>query len=181
VNSIPEFEQYPFRIEPLPSDEGGGFVIRFPDLPGCLSDGETHMEAIANGREAFQAWVEAQLEDGKPVPRPNEAGEPAKFLQRLPKYLHAQLIERAAQEGVSMNSLVTVFVAEGLAMRDAHRRVETSVGRVQDAESVRKYAAGGTERVQARMARKGAKRLGRKDVQANPGARRKSSVNKVGG
>lgn len=147
MSTIPEFEKYPFRIEPLPAVEGGGFVIRFPDLPGCMSDGETYAEAIANGREAFQAWVEAQLEDGKPVPRPNEGGEPAKFLQRLPKYLHARLIERAAQEGVSMNSLVTVFVAEGLAMRDAYRRIETPVAGVRDGPHVSEYAPARTELV----------------------------------
>mgnify|MGYP001765184377 CR=1 FL=1 len=38
-------------VEPLPEDEGGGFVIRFPDLPGCLSDGATYEETIANGRD----------------------------------------------------------------------------------------------------------------------------------
>lgn len=132
-DNIPAFEQYPFRVEPLPADEGGGFVIRFPDLPGCLSDGDSVDEAIANGREAFAAWMEAQLEDGQPAPRPNDGGEPAKFVQRLPKYLHVRLMERAAQEGVSMNALVTAFVAEGLAGRDAYRHAVAPVAGVQDA------------------------------------------------
>ena len=88
MSNLPEFEKYPFRVEPLPEDEGGGFAIRFPDLPGCLSDGATYEETIANGREAFQAWMEAQVEDGKPVPQPHGSGEAAKFVQRLPKYLH---------------------------------------------------------------------------------------------
>ena len=42
--------------------------------------------------------MEAQIEDGKPVPQPNEEGEPAKFVQRLPQYVHAQLMERAARK-----------------------------------------------------------------------------------
>lgn len=132
MSHVPEFDQYPFRVEPLPANEGGGFVIRFPDLPGCLSDGATVEETIANGREAFAAWVEAQLEDGQPVPRPHEGGEPAKFVQRLPKYLHARLMERAAREGVSMNTLVTAFVAEGLAGRDVYRHASAPVMGVQD-------------------------------------------------
>ena len=132
MSKIPEFEKYPFKVEPLPEDEGGGFVIRFPDLPGCMSDGATYEEAIANGREAFKVWMEAQIEDGLPVPQPHGAGEPAKFVQRLPKYLHARLMERAAQEGVSMNSLVTTFVAEGLAGREPYRRAAGPVGGVQD-------------------------------------------------
>jgi antitoxin HicB len=132
VNNTPEFERYPFNVEPLPKDEGGGFVIRFPDLPGCMSDGATYAEAIANGREAFKAWMEAQVEDGRPVPQPHGAGEPAKFVQRLPKYLHSRLMERAAQEGVSMNSLVTTFVAEGLAGREPYRHAPGRAAGVQD-------------------------------------------------
>lgn len=145
MSNIPEFENYPFRIEPLPADEGGGFVIRFPDLPGCMSDGGTYDEAIANGREAFQAWMEAQIADGRPVPQPNAANEPAKFVQRLPKYLHAQLIERAAQEGVSMNSLVTAFVAEGLAVRHGPRPAAAPVVGVQDAPRSGGYGEGRNE------------------------------------
>lgn len=124
MSSIPEFERYPFRIDPLPADEGGGFVIRFPDLPGCMSDGETFEEAIANGREAFQAWMEAQIEDGRSVPEPYGAGESAKFVQRVPQHIHAQLIQRAANEGVSMNTLVTTFIVEGLAAREAKQRFD---------------------------------------------------------
>ena len=146
MNNVPDFEKYPFRIEPLAADEGGGFVIRFPDLPGCMSDGATYEETIENGREAFHSWIEAQLADGKPIPRPNEGAEPAKFVQRLPKYMHARLIERAAQEGVSMNSLVTVFVAEGLALRDAPRHGQSHGVGVKDAARPRARARAKNQR-----------------------------------
>ena len=39
--------EYPFTIRELAIDDGGGFLIEFPDLPGCISDGETVEEAIA--------------------------------------------------------------------------------------------------------------------------------------
>jgi HicB_like antitoxin of bacterial toxin-antitoxin system len=45
---------YRFTITPLPEDEGGGYPIEFPDLPGCMSDGETIEEAIANGIDAMR-------------------------------------------------------------------------------------------------------------------------------
>ena len=32
---------YPFIIRPLSKEDGGGYLIEFPDLPGCISDGET--------------------------------------------------------------------------------------------------------------------------------------------
>jgi predicted RNase H-like HicB family nuclease len=51
--------EYPFEIRPLAQDEGGGWLITYPDLPGCMSDGETPEEAIANGRDAVIAWLKA--------------------------------------------------------------------------------------------------------------------------
>ena len=51
--ATPEFESYPFKVEPLKKADGGGFVITFPDLPGCMSDGATYEEAIENGRDAI--------------------------------------------------------------------------------------------------------------------------------
>jgi antitoxin HicB len=112
------FENYPFQVEPLSQHDGGGYVIRFPDLPGCMSDGETVEEAITNGRGAFEAWVESAIADGVPIPQPNGHAEPAKFVQRLPKSLHTQLLRAAANEGTSMNTYVTMLVAEGLSRRE---------------------------------------------------------------
>lgn len=48
---------YPFEIHPLSSDEGGGYAITFPDLPGCRSDGDTPEEPIRNGRDALRSWL----------------------------------------------------------------------------------------------------------------------------
>ena len=64
-------EAYAHVISPLPSDEGGGFLITFPDLPGCMSDGETIEEAIHNGRDAFLAWISAWADMGKTIPPPS--------------------------------------------------------------------------------------------------------------
>ena len=50
--------QYPFNITELPDEEGGDYLIEFPDLPGCISDGETIDEAIANGQDALFCWIE---------------------------------------------------------------------------------------------------------------------------
>jgi antitoxin HicB len=114
MKKLPAFERYPFNVEPLAADEGGGYVITFPDLPGCMSDGNTVGEAIAQGREAFLAWMESIIADGKSIPEPHRVVEPAKFLLRLPRTLHGRLASRASAEGVSLNSLVQTYVAEGL-------------------------------------------------------------------
>jgi antitoxin HicB len=117
---IPDFADYPFEIRPLSEEDGGGFLITFPDLPGCMADGETPEEAVREGRDAFRCWMLAHCADGRPVPLPNSGGEPGKFVQRLPKSLHTQLATRAKQEGVSLNALVLTFIAEGLGRRDSH-------------------------------------------------------------
>ncbi len=118
MNPVPPLENYPFEVKPLSTDGGGGYVIRFPDLPGCMGVGHTVEEAIAKGRDAFQAWMESALEDGAQIPGPNGAAEPVKFVQRLPKSLHAQLLRAAASEGTSINTFVTLLVAEGLSRRE---------------------------------------------------------------
>jgi antitoxin HicB len=61
---------YRFTIRPLSEEEGGGYLIEFPDLPGCMSDGETIEEAIAHGIEAMEGWIEAVRAEGQPIPEP---------------------------------------------------------------------------------------------------------------
>jgi len=45
-----------------------GYVVYVPALKGCVSQGQTKKEALANIREAMEAYIEALIEDGLPVP-----------------------------------------------------------------------------------------------------------------
>ncbi len=114
------FEAYRFEIRPLSRAEGGGFLISFPDLPGCISDGDTLAEAVRNGKEAVQSWVSARIQDGMPIPEPSRLDDRAvdefssRFVQRIPRSLHAELAAKAEAEGVSLNSLVLALIANGL-------------------------------------------------------------------
>lgn len=109
---------YPFELRPMTQAEGGGWLITFPDLPGCMSDGETPEQALAHGREAVADWIQAARESGREVPQPGEPPS-GKFITRVPRSLHARLAARAQQEGVSMNSLITTFLAESLGRKEA--------------------------------------------------------------
>ena len=62
---------YPVMIEPLAAEDGGGFLATAPDLPGCMSDGETPEEALANVRDAITAWIEEARSLGRAVPKPS--------------------------------------------------------------------------------------------------------------
>ena len=68
---------YLFSVRPMTEEEGGGYLIEFPDLPGCVSDGDTVEEAITNGVEAMEGWIEAVRVEGQPVPEPVHAARAA--------------------------------------------------------------------------------------------------------
>ena len=63
--------EYPLIVEPLPEEDGGGFVAIVPDLPGCMSDGETPEEAVINARDAIECWIEAADDLGHAIPAPS--------------------------------------------------------------------------------------------------------------
>ncbi|MDP2795812.1 MAG: type II toxin-antitoxin system HicB family antitoxin [Sulfurisoma sp.] len=62
------FEAYAHVIKPLTEEDGGGYLITFPYLPGCMSDGENIEDALINGRDAFSVWMSARAHQGKPIP-----------------------------------------------------------------------------------------------------------------
>jgi antitoxin HicB len=107
--------EYPFNIRHLSNEEGGGYLIEFPDLPGCMSDGETIDEAIMNGQEAIKAWILAAKEMNRTIPKAGELeSQSGKWVQRVPKSVHLRLVNRAKEEGVSLNTLVITMLAESL-------------------------------------------------------------------
>lgn len=115
-----DLSQYPFEIRPLAAEDGGGFLISFPDFTECISDGETPEEAIRNGWDALAETIAALEDMHLPVPKPGSGGSHSgRFVQRVPKSMHSQLASRARQEGVSINMLVTAMLAEGLGRREA--------------------------------------------------------------
>jgi antitoxin HicB len=112
----------PYRIE-LVASEDGGYFVRIPDLPGCMSQGETVEEAMEMIRDAQRGWLEVTLENGQPIPLPaGTAGYSGKFTLRVPKRVHRALAEAADAEGVSVN----LFAASVLAMAVGERAPSVS-------------------------------------------------------
>ena len=52
------------------SDEDQVFVAEVPELPGCMADGATHREALANVETIIQEWIETAKELGREIPKP---------------------------------------------------------------------------------------------------------------
>jgi antitoxin HicB len=63
--------EYSIRIERLADADGGGYLATVPDLPGCISDGETPEEALKNVQEAIASWLEAAREWKIDIPQPS--------------------------------------------------------------------------------------------------------------
>jgi antitoxin HicB len=113
-------DSYRFTVRQLSKEEGGGYLLEYPDIPGCMSDGDSIEEAIANGREALRDCIQVFKESGREVPKP-AAVEPAQWRQRLPRTLYMKLTAQAETEGVSINSLVTAIIAEAVGRKQAGR------------------------------------------------------------
>ncbi len=110
--------KYPVTIRPLTKDEGGGYLVEFPDLPGCMADGETVDEALSEAESAMKSWLETARSFGDSIPEPGISTKySGQWRLRVPKSLHAALTLRAKLEGVSLNTLAAVLLAEGLEHR----------------------------------------------------------------
>jgi antitoxin HicB len=110
------------ELRQLTADEGSGWLASFPDLPGCMSDGDTPEEALHNAVEAESAWLAANDKWGKA-----KAEKPARLVARLPRSIHRDLQERASVEGVSVNTMMVTLIAHGLGEISGSR--QTSEGR----------------------------------------------------
>ncbi len=106
---------YAVFMTALSEADGGGWLASVPELPGCMSDGETLADAAANVADAIDSWKEAAEELGRPIPKPGSTV--GQWRQRVPKSLHVELKHIAKAEGVSLNALVAAILAESVGRR----------------------------------------------------------------
>ncbi len=66
---------YKYEIVMYWSGEDQCYVTEVPELPGCMSDGETPVEAIQNTQEIIKVWIETAIADGDPIPEPKKRKE----------------------------------------------------------------------------------------------------------
>ena len=120
--------QYPFNVV---ADPEGGYVVVYPDLPGCMTQGETLEELVAMAQDARQSWIAAEYERGNDIPLPSYPEEySGKFNVRIPKSLHRALAEASRREEVSLNQYVLSLLARGDAQYRVERQLEGLTGKI---------------------------------------------------
>jgi antitoxin HicB len=65
--------EYAVVIEPLSEEDGSGLLATVPDLPGCMSDGDSREEAARNVEDAIASWLEEARLVGRAIPEPRAA------------------------------------------------------------------------------------------------------------
>ena len=98
-----------YRMEIIEDKEEGGFVVSYPDLPGCITCGETVESAIINALDAKKAWIEAALEEGVEIHEPDSLeGYSGQFKLRIPRSLHRSLAETFSKRRNQYESVLCV-------------------------------------------------------------------------
>ena len=94
MKTLNDYMAMNYRIEIIEDREEGGYVVSYPELPGCLTCGETIESAVANAIDAKKAWLEAALEEGIEIHEPDSLDEySGQFKLRIPRSLHRSLVE----------------------------------------------------------------------------------------
>lgn len=104
MKTLEDYMKLPYKMEIVPDIDEGGFVVSYPDLPGCITVGDSLDDVIANAEDAKRIWFEAAIEDGIEINEPDSLDcYSGQFKLRIPKSLHKSLAEHSKAEGISMN------------------------------------------------------------------------------
>ena len=117
MKTLNDYLALSYRMEIVKDSDEGGFVASYPDLPGCITCGETEEKALKNALDAKKAWLEAALEENIEIPEPDSLeAYSGQFKLRLPRSLHRALAEHSQREGISMNQYCVYLLAKNDAL-----------------------------------------------------------------
>lgn len=117
MKTLNDYLSMSYRMEIVEDRDEGGYVVSFPELPGCISCGETIDSAVSNAMDAKRAWLEAALADGIPIREPDDLDAySGQFKLRIPRSLHRSLAEHSQAEGISMNQYCVYLLSRNDAM-----------------------------------------------------------------
>ncbi len=114
--------EYSFHVL---ADPEGGYLIEFPDLPGCMSQVDDLSEVTSTAEEIRTLWIETEHAEGREIPLPSTPSSySGKFNVRLPRALHRRLSLSADREGVSLNQYLVSVLSAGDVEGRLEKRLE---------------------------------------------------------
>ena len=117
MKTLNEYMAMSYRMEIVEDKDEGGFVVTYPDLPGCITCGETIESAVKNALDAKKAWIEAAIDEGIEIREPDSLeAYSGQFKLRIPRSLHRDLAEHLQKEGVSMNQYCVYLLSKNDAL-----------------------------------------------------------------
>ena len=119
MKTLEYYLSLPYKLELVPDTEEGGYAVSYPELPGCVTCGDTLETAANNAEDCKREWLLSALVEGMSIPEPSDVGEySGQFKLRIPRSLHKALAEHSRAEGISMNQYCLYLLAKN----DAERR-----------------------------------------------------------
>ncbi len=113
MKTLNDYMEMNYKIEIVEDKDEGGFVVSFPELPGCITCGESIETTIANAMDAKKEWLKAAIEDGIEIHEPDSLEEySGQFKLRIPRSLHRSLAEHSRREGISMNQYCVYLLSK---------------------------------------------------------------------
>ena len=110
------------------SVEDEGYIATCPEFVGLSAFGETANEALAEAQVALKLFIETYKEKGIALPEPKTAQDYSGQIRlRLPKSLHGQAAKAAAEDGISLNQLITLAVQARVTGQQVARRISREV------------------------------------------------------
>lgn len=110
---LEEYLALPYPLNVI-ADPGGGYVVFFPDLPGCATQVATLEEAGAAAERTRRAWIGARYGAGEAIPLPTYPEEfSGKYNVKLPAPLQRSVVAAAALEGLSFREYVVRLFTRG--------------------------------------------------------------------
>ena len=113
MKTIDDYMKMSYKMEIIENKDEGGFIVSFPDFPGCITCGETIENAVSNAEDAKKAWFEATIKEGIEINEPdNLESYSGQFKLRIPRSLHRSLAEHSQREGISMNQYCVYLLSK---------------------------------------------------------------------
>lgn len=99
MKTLNEYMAMSYRMEIVEDKDEGGFVVSYPELPGCITCGETIEAAVMNALDAKKVWIEAAFEEGIEIQEPDSLEDySGQFKLRIPRSLHRSLAQHSKEK-----------------------------------------------------------------------------------